>query len=96
MENYKKIIFAIVAFLFSIHLSFVFIYNFDKITANTKIKFVVFKYMFPFFNQNNSAFVLKPDKLRYQVVVIESPPPQDPKLSYATRTVSSEYYNFDI
>ena len=49
-----------------------------------------------FFNEKNSAFVLKPDKLRYQVVVIESPPPQDPKLSYATRTVSSEYYNFDI
>jgi hypothetical protein len=49
-----------------------------------------------FFNQNNSAFVLKPDKLRYQVVVIESPPPQDPNLSYATRTVSSEYYNFNI
>ena len=49
-----------------------------------------------FFNESNSAFVLKPDPLRYQVVVIESPPPQDPKLSYATRTVSSEYYNFNI
>ena len=49
-----------------------------------------------FFNEKNSAFVLKPENLRYKLVVIESPPPQDPKLSYATRTVSSEYYNFDI
>jgi len=69
MENYKKIIFAIVAFLFSIHLSFVFIYNFDKITTNTTIKFVVFKYMFPFFNQNNKIFAPDPPLSRQKLLV---------------------------
>ena len=49
-----------------------------------------------FFDENNSAFVLKPENLRYKPVTIEAPPPQDPKLFYNTRTVKSDYYNFKI
>ena len=49
-----------------------------------------------FFNENNSAFVLKPIKLRFIPVTIEAPPEQDPKLLYDTRTVKSDYYSFNI
>ena len=49
-----------------------------------------------FFNENNSAFVLKPLLLRYNPVTIAAPPPQDPALSYNTRTVSSDYFSFNI
>ena len=49
-----------------------------------------------FFDEQGHAFVLKPEKLRYVPQTIAAPPPQDPKLSYATRTVSSDFYNFEI
>jgi len=49
-----------------------------------------------FFAQSNSAFVLKPDNLRYTPTVAKRPPPQDPKLSYAPRAIKSDYYNFTI
>jgi hypothetical protein len=49
-----------------------------------------------FFDQNGHAFVLKPENLRYVQVTIPAPPNQDPKLSYATRTVKSDYYKFEI
>jgi hypothetical protein len=49
-----------------------------------------------FFNENNTAFVLKPLTLRYTQVTIPTPPPQDPALSYAPRTVKSDYYSFNI
>ena len=49
-----------------------------------------------FFDEQGHAFVLKPEKLRYVPETIPAPPPQDPKLSYATRTVSSDFYNFEI
>ena len=49
-----------------------------------------------FFNENNSAFVLKPLALRYTQVTIPAPPPQDPALSYKQRNVSSQYYSFNI
>jgi hypothetical protein len=42
------------------------------------------------------AFALKPENLRYVPVTINAPPPQNPKLSYATRSVSSDYYSFKI
>lgn len=42
------------------------------------------------------AFVLKPENLRYIVVTIDKPPVQNPALSYATRTLSSDYYKFNI
>jgi hypothetical protein len=49
-----------------------------------------------FFDQNGHAFVLKPENLRYVPVTVPAPPNQDPKLSYATRTVKSDYYKFEI
>jgi hypothetical protein len=42
------------------------------------------------------AFVLKPEALRYVIVTINTPPPQNPDVSYATRTLSSDYYSFQI
>lgn len=49
-----------------------------------------------FFNENGYAFVLKPEKLRYIPVTVDLPPPQNPELAYATRTVQSDFYKFDI
>ena len=49
-----------------------------------------------FFDEANSAFALKPENLRYKPVEIELPPPQNPELSYASRTVKADFYNFDI
>ena len=49
-----------------------------------------------FFNDNGYAFVLKPERLRYIPVTIPAPPPQNPELSYATRSVQSEFYKFEI
>lgn len=49
-----------------------------------------------FFAENKSAFVLKPVHLRYVKTTVPTPPPQDPKLSYANRSVKSDYYNFTI
>ena len=49
-----------------------------------------------FFDENGYAFVLKPEALRYVPVTIPLPPPQNPELSYATRTVESDFYKFDI
>ena len=49
-----------------------------------------------FFNEGNSAFVLKPIALRYVPVQIPEPPPQDPSLSYAPKTISGQYFNYNI
>jgi hypothetical protein len=49
-----------------------------------------------FFNENGYAFVLKPESLRYKELTIDAPEPQNPEVSYATRTIESDYYNFDI
>ena len=48
------------------------------------------------FDGAGSAFVLKPESLRYVPVTIPEPTPQDPALSYAQRDVSSDYYKFNI
>jgi len=49
-----------------------------------------------FFNEANSAFVLKPVALRYMPVQIAAPPPQDPALSYAPKKITGQYFNYDI
>jgi calcineurin-like phosphoesterase family protein len=49
-----------------------------------------------FFNKNKTAFVLKPERLRYIPITIPLPPPQDPAVSYATRTIESDFYKFNI
>lgn len=49
-----------------------------------------------FFDENGHAFVLKPERLRYVPVELPDPVKQNPELSYATRTVSSDFYKFEI
>ena len=49
-----------------------------------------------FFNTAGYAFVLKPEELRYIPIVVEEPEEQKPELSYATRTIESDYYHFNI
>ena len=53
-------------------------------------------YIDKFFSENNRALVLKPENLRYVQVTIAEPKKQDPNLSYATRNVEADYYNFNI
>lgn len=47
-----------------------------------------------FFDNSTYAFCLKPISLRFQPTTIPKPTPQNPQLSYATRNVSTDYYNF--
>jgi hypothetical protein len=47
-----------------------------------------------FFDQCGYAFCLKPATLRNQQVTIKAPTPQNPQYSYATRSVSTDYYSF--
>ena len=49
-----------------------------------------------FFNDNGYAFVLKPERLRYIPVTIPKATPQDPAVSYQTRKVKSDYYDFKV
>lgn len=49
-----------------------------------------------FFDTNGYAFVLKPENLRYVPVTVSAPVPQNPNLNYAPRTVSTDYYTFNI
>ena len=48
------------------------------------------------FNDAGSAFILKPPELCYQPVVIETPPPQDPALSFAGRNYSTDYASWSV
>ena len=49
-----------------------------------------------FFDRSGYAFSLKPENLRYIQVTIPEPTPQNPAYSFGTRTVSSDFYNFNI
>ena len=49
-----------------------------------------------FFDKAGYAFVLKPERLRYIPIKVPEPTPQKPELSYATRNISKDYYNFNI
>ena len=49
-----------------------------------------------FFDEKGYAFVLKPENLRYVPVTIPLPPAQNPELSFATKTVKSDFYSFNI
>jgi hypothetical protein len=48
------------------------------------------------FNKAGSAFKLKPKQLCYQPVVIETPLPQNPQLSFATRKYTSDFAGFSV
>lgn len=49
-----------------------------------------------FFNQAGCAFALKPPELCYQPVVIETPPPQNPAVSFAGRNYSTDYASWSV
>jgi hypothetical protein len=49
-----------------------------------------------FFDSYTYAFVLKPVILRYIPITIPEPEPPNPQLSYETRTITTDYYNFNI
>lgn len=49
-----------------------------------------------FFEKGGYAFILKPSDLRYIPVVIPTPTPQKPQLSFAPRNIQSKYYSFNI
>jgi len=49
-----------------------------------------------FFDEQGSAFALKPVTLRYVPVTIDKPAPPPDSYSYATRTSSTDYYSFAI
>jgi len=49
-----------------------------------------------FFDRAGYAFALKPANLRYEPVTIPVPTPQNSAYSYATRNVSTDYYNFNF
>lgn len=49
-----------------------------------------------FFDEVGYAFALKPEPLRYKEIIIETPEAQKPELSYATRQISSDFYQFNV
>lgn len=49
-----------------------------------------------FFNEEGSAFVLKPEVLRYIPVIIKRPPLPPKEYSYKERTIESDFYSFNI
>jgi len=63
--------------------------NYPKLDANMK-------YYNKFFSDNGTAFVLKPYPLRYHVTRIPDPKPQNPKVSYAKKTISMPMFKGNI
>ena len=49
-----------------------------------------------FFDGEKTAFVLKPDNLRYIPVTIPVPPLSPPEYSFASRPIKSDFYDFKI
>ena len=48
------------------------------------------------FNDNGSAFILKPENLRYVPLYIPVPNDPPPGYSFAPRTMDGRYFNFQI
>jgi len=49
-----------------------------------------------FFDRCGYAFCLKPELLRYKLVTIDAPTPQNPAYSYETRNATTDYYSFNF
>ena len=49
-----------------------------------------------FFSENNTAFVLKPENLRFVPVTVDKPAPPPEKYSYKPRPIKSDFYSFTI
>lgn len=63
--------------------------NFQNMDSNLQ-------FYLEYFNKVGSAFVLKPDELRYIPVRMKTPTQQDPKLSYARRVIKKPYFKHEI
>jgi len=50
-------------------------------------------YYLELFNNSNSAFILRPEELRFKPLLINAPKKQDPKLSYAQRKIQKPYFS---
>jgi hypothetical protein len=48
------------------------------------------------FEDAGTAFMLKPPELCYQAVVIDTPPPQDPALSFAGRNYKTDFASWSV
>ena len=48
-----------------------------------------------FFDRCGYAFGLKPDRLRYHPIILPSPTLQDESVSYAKRTIATDFYSLD-
>ena len=54
------------------------------------------KYYRNMFNEARSAFILKPESLRYEIVTIPDPKPQNPQVSYAKKSIDLPMYSANI
>jgi hypothetical protein len=54
------------------------------------------KFYNDFFDNEGCAFAKKPTELCYQPVVIETPPPQNPDVSFAGRNYSTDYASWSV
>tara|TARA_B110000261_G_scaffold151870_1_gene180855 strand:+ start:344 stop:1525 length:1182 start_codon:yes stop_codon:yes gene_type:complete len=54
------------------------------------------RYYTKIFDQEGSAFALKPESLRYIPVTVNIPPPARPELSYKDRKIESDFYSLKI
>ena len=54
------------------------------------------QYIVQLFNDNGSAFMLKPKQLRYIPVTVKEPKDQNPEYSYAPRTIEKPYFSHKI
>ena len=48
------------------------------------------------FNDQGSAFILKPEHLRHIPVLIKKPPPPKKELSYETRVIKEDYFELEM
>jgi hypothetical protein len=53
-------------------------------------------YYLDMFNNTGSAFILKPEELRYIPVTIDLPKKQDKELSFANKEIKEDYFNHQI
>lgn len=55
-----------------------------------------FNYYMEQFTNNGSAFILKPEALRYEVKYLKQPKKQNPELSYKEKTISKPYFKHKL
>jgi hypothetical protein len=66
---FRRVFFVALTFLLCIHLSFTLIYNFEMAPKGSRVSYLIYRYMFPFFNQNNKIFAPDPPFCKLQLLV---------------------------